>query len=99
VFDGSGAPAGTNWQEPSVPGRAHDLHGSLQVVPQQTPCQHSLDAHSAPFEQLAPLIFLPHELPLQTFGGMQLLLLLQASKQRWPLHANGAHGRDDGGVH
>jgi hypothetical protein len=96
---GSVALAATFWQEPSVPGSAHDLQGFLQVVPQHTPCQHSLDAHSAAFEQSAPLIFLPHELPLQTFGGMQLLLLLQASKQRWPLHAKGAHGRDAGGVH
>jgi hypothetical protein len=99
VLAGSAAPAGTFWQDPAVPGSAHDLHGFMHVVPQQTPCQHWFDAHSVPAEQLAPLIFLPHELPLQTLGATQLSAVVQASKHLGPLHAKGAHGREFGGMH
>ena len=96
---GSADPVGTLAQTPSLPGSAHDLQAVLQAVAQQTPWAQLLDAHSAPFEQSAPFIFLPQELPLQTLGGMQFALLLHASKHRWPLHANGAHGRELGATH
>jgi hypothetical protein len=99
VLAGSAEPAGTLVQVPAVPGSAHDLHGFMHVVPQQTPCQHWLEAHSTGAEQLAPLIFLPQELPLQTLGVTQLFAVVQASKHFWPLHAKGAQGREFGAMH
>lgn len=99
VLWGSVDPVGTFVQAPAVPGSAHDLQALLQVVAQQTPWKHWFDAHSVASEHSAPLIFLPHELPLQTLGATQLAAVVQASKQRWPLQANGAHGREFGAMH
>jgi hypothetical protein len=96
---GSSAFVGTFVHTPSVPGRPHDLHAALQVVPQQKPCMQKVDAHSAPPEQGAPGSFLPHELPLQTFGVTQFRFVVQASKHFEPLHAKGRQARDVGAAH
>jgi hypothetical protein len=86
-------------QTPAVPGSAHDLQAAVQAVPQQTPWAQIVEAHSVPSEQLAPLIFLPQELTLHTLGVTQFAAVVQASKHFWPLHANGAHGRELGAMH
>jgi hypothetical protein len=72
----------------------------VQGDPQQTPCAQIPDMQSTgPLLHEAPFIFLPHELPLQTFGITQLLSLVQASKHFAPLQANGAQVRDGGATH
>jgi hypothetical protein len=84
---GSGAPVGTLVQEPSVPVSAHDWQAPVQALSQQTPCAQKVEPHSLPAEQDAPLFLRPQELPLQTFGGRQLLAVLeQALKHELPLH-------------
>jgi hypothetical protein len=97
---GSSVPVATFVQTPLEVPRLHDLHEALQVVAQQTPCAHTLDAHSVPVEQGAPLSFLPHELPLQTLGATQFAVDVQALKHFVaPLQANGAQGREAGATH
>jgi hypothetical protein len=79
---------------------AHDLQGPAQAELQQTPCAQIPDMQSTtPLLHEAPFIFLPHELPLHTFGITQLLSLVHASKHFEPLQANGAQVRDDGATH
>jgi hypothetical protein len=96
---GSVAPVATLEQTPIVPGRAQDLHAALQAVAQQTPCAQTLEAHSTFEEQPAPGSFLPHELPLQTFGATQFVDTVQATKHFCPLQANGAQGLEPGATH
>ena len=61
---------------------------------QQTPCAHMPEPHSVPIEQNAPIGFGPHEPPVQNVPATQFASAVQASKQRLPLHANGAHASD-----
>jgi hypothetical protein len=82
---GSGAPVGTFVHVPSVPVSAHEEQAPAQAVSQQTPCAQKADWHSFAWEQEAPRIFLPHELPLQTFGVTQFPSIAQALKQELPL--------------
>jgi hypothetical protein len=97
---GSSVPVATLVQVPVEAPRLHDLHEALHVVAQQTPCAQTFEAHSVPAEQGAPFSFLPHELPLQTFGDTQFAVDVQALKHFVaPLHANGAQGRDAGATH
>jgi len=96
---GSTVPVGTFVHVPSDVGRLHDLHEAAHVVTQHTPCAQTFDAHSVPAEQLAPGPLRPHELTLQTFGEMQFVFTVQDEKHFEPLHANGAHGSDDGATH
>ena len=77
ISAGSGALLGTFAQVPFEAGSAHDLQASLQSVEQQTPWAQMLEAHSLLSEQMAPGIFLPHELPLQTFPVEQLASTVQ----------------------
>jgi hypothetical protein len=48
---------------PSLPEIAHDLHVPEHAAVQQTPCAHTVDAHSPPVVQAAPGGFGP-QLPL-----------------------------------
>jgi hypothetical protein len=80
-------------------GSAHDLQALAQAVAQQTPCAQLADAHSRRSAQNAPFGLRPHELALQTFPAVQLSSLVHATKQRAPLHANGAHGIASGARH
>jgi hypothetical protein len=73
---GSATPVGTFVQAPSVPVSAHDWQAPEQALSQHTPCAQKVEAHSPPAEQEAPLFFRPHELPLQTLGGRQLLVVV-----------------------
>jgi hypothetical protein len=86
---GSGIPAGTSTQVPSVPTSAQDWQAPAQAVAQQTPCAQLPDWHSDLFEQNAPPGFGPHELPLHTVPAEQLPLTVQPVKQRAPLHTYG----------
>lgn len=100
VFDGSGAPAATSPQRPIALGSAQDLHAPAQAVEQQTPCAQKPEPHSVGSEQNEPLVFFPHELALQTFGGTQAAApSVHTPKQRAPLHAYGAQGSDEGAAH
>jgi hypothetical protein len=97
---GSSVPVATLVHVPVELPRLHDLHEALHVVAQHTPWAQTFDAHSVPAEQGAPLIFLPHELPLQTLGATQFADDVQALKHRCaPLHAKGAQGREAGATH
>jgi hypothetical protein len=93
---GSDAPVATLVHVPIELGSAQDRHGPAQADAQHTPCAQTPDAHSSPPEQNAPFISGPHELPSHTLGATQFALLLQAVKQRVPLHANGAQARASG---
>ena len=73
---GSGAPVETFVHAPRVPVMAHDWQAPVQALSQHTPCAQNVDPHSLPCEQDAPLFLRPHELPLQTLGGRQLLVVL-----------------------
>ena len=90
---------GTFVHVPSEVGRLHDLHEALQVVTQQTPCAHTVEAHSVPAEQLAPGPLRPHELLMQVLGGEQFAETVHDGKHLVPLHAKGAHGVDPGATH
>jgi hypothetical protein len=70
---------------PSEPVSAHDVQAPLQAVSQHTPCAQNDDWHSVAWEQEAPRIFLPHELPLHTLGATQLLSIVHALKHVLPL--------------
>jgi hypothetical protein len=87
---GSGCPSGTLLQMPMDDASAHDLQALPQAVAQQTPCAHWPDTHSRPSAQKAPFGLRPHELSLHTCPDTQLASVVQATKQRAPLHANGA---------
>jgi len=79
---------------------AHDWQLPLQALSQQTPCAQRVDAHSAPAEHDAPTFFLPHELPLQTFGERQLpFVIVQALKHAEPLQTYGLQGSESGATH
>jgi len=82
---GSRASFATFVHVPSAPVSAQEVHAPAQAVSQQTPCAQKLDWHSLAFEQEAPRIFLPHELPLHTLGATQLLAVAQALKHELPL--------------
>jgi len=100
VLEGSGAPAATSLQRPMAPVSAHERQAAVQAEAQQTPCAQKLEPHSDLSEQNDPLVFLPHELcASQTLGATQALLLAHWVKQRAPLHANGAQGREAGATH
>jgi hypothetical protein len=87
---GSGWPSGTFEQRPIEVGSAHDLHALAQPVAQQTPCAQFPDEHSCGSAQKAPFGLRPHELSAQTRPLTHWTSLVQAVKQRVPLHANGA---------
>ena len=89
VCDGSGTPVGTFVQAPIDPDSAQERHELVQVLEQQTPCAQNVDVHSSPFEQNAPLGFLPHELLRQRLPGEQFASTAQALKHWLPLQANG----------
>jgi hypothetical protein len=93
---GSGPPSATSVQSPIVVGSAHDLQTLLHGVAQQTPCAQLADEHSLRSPQNAPFGLRPHEFALQTFPDEQLSSIVQAPKQRVPLHANGAQGTASG---
>jgi hypothetical protein len=96
VLAGSGAPVATLVQVPIDPDSAQDLQALAHADAQQTPCAQLPEAHSTLSEQNAPLVFLPHELPLQTFGGTQFVFEVHAVKHCVPLHAKGAQARASG---
>ena len=96
---GSGCPSGTSLQMPIDDGSAHDLHELAQPVAQQTPCAQLPDAHSRLSAQKAPFGLRPQELSLHTCPAAQLLSAVHATKQRAPLHANGAHALASGATH
>jgi hypothetical protein len=79
VAAGSGAPTGTLEQMPMELVSAHDRQAPVQADAQQTPCAQLPEAHSVRSEQKAPLVFLPHEFPLQTLPGVQLASVVQAA--------------------
>jgi hypothetical protein len=89
VCDGSGVPVGTFAQAPIDPDSAHERHELAQALEQQTPCAQLVDTHSSPFEQNAPLGFLPHELPRHKLPAEQFASTAQAPKHWLPLQANG----------
>jgi hypothetical protein len=99
VLAGSGAPAGTLVQIPIELDSAHDLQAPAHAVAQHTPWAQLPEAHSVPFEQKAPFVFLPHELPLQTLPGVQLASTVHAAKHFEPLQANGAQASASGATH
>jgi hypothetical protein len=84
---------------PNDPVSAHDLHDPVHAVAQQTPCAQTPEAHWLAVEQDAPVGTFPHELLMQALPVEQFASLVQALKQRDPLHAKGAHGVDDGATH
>ena len=96
---GSAWPVGTFVHTPRLPGSAHDLHDELQAVTQQTPCAQTLEPHSPAAEHDWPGGFLPHELPLHTFGLAQFADVEHDPKHREPLQAKGAHGWAAGATH
>jgi hypothetical protein len=70
---------GTLLQVPAVlDDTLHDLQVPLQFVAQQTPWLQNVDLHSVPLAQVRPLSLRPQEPLLQTAGGSQSLLLVQA---------------------
>jgi hypothetical protein len=86
VLAGSGLPVGTLVQVPSVPAREHDLQALAQAVLQQIPWAQFPDWHSVAVAHTAPFAFLPQLFTLQTFGGRQLSVRVQAVKHLVPLH-------------
>jgi len=56
------------------------LHAPAHAVAQQTPCAHTLLAHSPAAEHVAPIGFLPHEPPLQTLPGVQFASVAHCPK-------------------
>jgi hypothetical protein len=81
---GSGPePTAVHW--PIVPLSAQDWQAPVQAVAQQTPCAQTVDWHSVPTEQKAPIGLSPHELLVQKFPDEQAVLSAQAVKQRVPL--------------
>jgi hypothetical protein len=79
-------------QVPALPGNAHDRQVPVHVVPQQTPCSHIPELHSAAFPQVAPIGFLP-QLPLmQLFGATQSPSFAQITRHLLSVpQRNGAH--------
>jgi len=99
VSVGSTIPSGTFVQTPIDVGSAHDLQALAQAVAQQTPCAQLADAHSRLSAQKAPFGLRPHEWSWHTLPATQFASLVQAVKQRAPLHANGAHALASGATH
>jgi hypothetical protein len=66
------------------------LQALAQAVAQQTPWAQLPDAHSRPSAQNAALGLRPQEFSRQPCPAAQLASAVQATKQRAPLHANGA---------
>jgi hypothetical protein len=93
---GSGCPSGTFVQTPIDVGSAHDLQALAQPVAQQTPWAQLPDTHSRRSAQNAPFSLSPHEFSLQTFPATQFASVVQATKQRAPLQANGAQALASG---
>src|SRR6187551_3953239 len=87
---GSESPSGTFEHRPIVAGSAQDLQALVQPVAQQTPWAQLPDAHSRPSAQNAALGLRPQEFSRQTCPPAQFVSTVQATKQRAPLHANGA---------
>jgi len=56
---------------PAVPASAHDRQLPVQALMQQVPCSQKPLAQSPGAEQVAPLGFLAHEVPLHTLGATQ----------------------------
>jgi hypothetical protein len=94
---GSGAPAATSRHRPIAPGSVQERHALAQATAQQTPCAQKPEAHSVLSEQNAPFILGPHEwFASHALGATQASSPVQASKQRGPLQANGAHASEGG---
>ena len=68
-------------QVPALPGNAHDRQVPVHVVPQQTPCSHIPELHSAAFPQVAPIGFLPQLPVMQVLGALQSPLTVQVVRQ------------------
>ncbi len=58
-----------------------DLQAPAQSVAQQTPCLQKVDLHSLPSAQVRPGSLSPHDPALQTAGGEQSALAVQAALQ------------------
>ena len=77
---------------PALPGNAQDRQVPVQVVPQQTPCSHMPELHSAALPQVAPIGFLPQLPFMQLFGAMQSPSFAQITKHLPSVpQLNGAH--------
>jgi hypothetical protein len=83
-------------QMPIDVGNAHDLQALAQPVAQQTPWAQLPDVHSRLSAQKEPFSLRPHELSLHTLPGTQFASVVQATKQRAPLQANGAQALASG---
>jgi hypothetical protein len=88
---GSGPPAATAVQVPTVPVRAHDRHVPEQVVAQQTPWAQTVLWHSLPNWQTAPFGFSPQDPALQVAGDAQSAAVAQVDRQAFRPHPNGKH--------
>jgi len=86
-------------QRPIDPASAHDLQALPHADVQHTPWAQKLELHSLPIEQNAPIGFNPHERPVQNSPAAQLASTVHASKQRLPLHANGAQASEGDVAH
>jgi hypothetical protein len=75
------APTGTNVQVPALPASAHERHVPVQVDPQQTPCWHRPEAHSAALVHAAARGFFEHCPALQMLGAAQSASLAHAVRQ------------------
>jgi hypothetical protein len=68
-------------------------------VAQQTPWAQLPDEHSRLSAQTAPFSLRPQELSEHARPGRHCASVVQAVKQRAPLHANGAQARASGETH
>jgi hypothetical protein len=68
---GSGMPAGTAEQVPSLPATPHDWQSPVHAPAQQKPCAQIPELQSVPRVQVRPFGRLPQLVPLQTFGATQ----------------------------
>jgi hypothetical protein len=91
---GSGLPAATAEQVPSLPATAHDMQLPEHAVVQHTPCAHTCPAHSVSELQTAPGGLSPHEPPMQLDGGAQSALLVHDALQALLPQTYGVHATD-----
>ena len=73
-------------QVPSRPASAQERQAPLQLDPQQTPCWHSPEAHSAALAQATPSAFFEQTPALQTLGLTQSPSAAQVVRH-WPFAA------------
>jgi hypothetical protein len=78
-------------QVPGVPVSAHDRQVPVQAVLQQTPCAQNPDWQAEPALQGDPGGSLPQLPPVQEFGEMQSVLVVQVVLQAPVPHSNGSH--------